>query len=273
MSSPIPIRSVDLSLSEKTPRYWYGSHPFKTHFMNALSTTFPEGEAFFVRSVRYYRDRIEDPKLLAEIRGFSGQEAMHSRQHVGHVELLAQQGYPWLKRLNDLAGREMRFYNRRLPLYSLAMTAALEHLTAIIARQILSDPERWVKPMHPDIAPLWEWHAIEEAEHKAVAFDVLRHVSGSGALRIFAQMSATFGLLLDNFIRLFYLLAKDGLAWKPRIWIDGARFLWGRDGLLRTLLPDYLEWYRRGFHPLQRDDRPLIDACLERLPEARPVRA
>ena len=273
MSNPIPIRSVDLSLSEKTPRYWYGGDPFKTHFMNALSSTFPEGEAFFVRSVRHYRDRIDDPKLLADIRSFSGQEAMHGRTHVGHVELLAQQGYPWLKRLNELARREMRFYNRRMPRYSLATTAALEHLTAIIARQILSNPENWVKPMHPDMAPLWQWHAVEEAEHKAVAFDVLQQVSGSRALRIFALLGATLGFFLDNFVRLFYLLSKDGLAWKPRVWIDGARFLWGRNGALRTLIPDYLEWYRRGFHPQERDDQPLIDAGLARLPEVRAARA
>jgi predicted metal-dependent hydrolase len=273
MSSPIPVRTVDLALSEQTPLYWYGGDPFKTHFMNALSATFPEGEAFFVRSVRHYRDRIDDPELLADIRGFSGQEAMHSRKHLEHVELLARQGYPWLLRLNELARREMRFYNRRMPLYSLATTAALEHLTAIIARGILSDPERWLGPMHSDIGPLWRWHAVEEAEHKSVAFEVLQRVSGSRAVRVFALIGATLGLFLDNFIRLFYLLRKDGLAWKPRVWLGGARWLWGRQGLLRALIPDYLEWYRRGFRPDQRDDQPLIDAGLSRLPQVRVARA
>lgn len=273
MAGSITIRSIELGLSEETPRYWYAGDPFKTHFMNALSSTFPEGEAFFVRSVGRYRDRIDDPKLLADIRGFSGQEGRHNRMHAEHVQLLARQGYPGLAKLNQLARREMRFLNRRLPLYSLATTAALEHLTAILAHRILSDPEQWVKPMHPDIAPLWQWHAVEEAEHKAVAFDVLQRVSGSHSLRVLALIGATFGFLLDNLIRLFYLLAKDGLAWKPRVWIDGARYLWGREGAFRTLIPDYLEWYRRDFHPKQRDDQPLIDACLARLPEARAASA
>ena len=273
MASSITIRTIELGLSEETPRYWYAGDPFKTHFMNALSSTFPEGEAFFVRSVQHYRDRIDDPKLLADIRGFSGQEARHNRMHAEHVQLLAKQGYPGLANFNKLARQEMRFFNRHMPLYSLATTAALEHLTTIMARRILSDPERSVKPMHPDIAPLWQWHAVEEAEHKAVAFGVLQQVSGSHALRTLALIGATLGFLLDNFIRLFYLLAKDGQAWKPRVWIDGARYLWGREGALRVLIPDYLEWYRRGFHPQQRDDQPLIDACLARLPEARPASA
>ena len=273
MASPITIRGIELGLSEETPRYWFAGDPFKTHFMNALSSTFPEGEAFFVRSVGHYRDQIGDPKLLADIRGFSGQEARHNRMHAEHVQLLVRQGYPGLTKLNEFARRRMRFLNRNLPLYSLAITAALEHLTAIMARRILSDPERSVKPMHPDMAPLWQWHAAEEAEHKAVAFDVLQQVSGSHALRVLALIGATLGLMLDNFIRLFYLLAKDGQAWKPRVWIDGARYLWGREGALRVLIPDYLDWYRRGFHPQQRDDQPLIDACLARLPEVRAASA
>ena len=73
---PIPVRrpKIDLldPLAGPIPRHWWGGDPFKSHFLNALSSTFPFGEAFFVRSVRYYADRIDDPALVADIRAFAG---------------------------------------------------------------------------------------------------------------------------------------------------------------------------------------------------------
>ena len=260
MDGSIVVRRVRLPLSVGTPRYWYGADPYMTHFLNALSSTFPEGEAFFVRSVQHYRDHAQSPEQREQIHQFAQQEGLHSRQHDEHVELLTQQGYGWLARLNQMAAREMRFINRYLPVSALATTAALEHLTAVFARQILAYPERWVEPMHPDMAPLWRWHALEEAEHKSVAFDLLQQVSGSHALRVLAGVLATLGLALDNAIRLTYLLARDRLAWRPAVWWRGWRRLTAPGNARRQLLRDYFAWYRRDFHPAEIDDRPLIDA-------------
>jgi predicted metal-dependent hydrolase len=233
--------------------------------MNALSTTFPAGEAFFVRSVKRFRERVKDPALLEQIRAFSGQEGVHSREHERHVALLTAQGYGGIAKMNRQADRELRFWNRVAPRFALATTAALEHLTAILARQALSEPDEWAGAMHPDMAPLWQWHAMEEAEHKAVAFDVLRKVSGSHGLRVAAMLFASFGLLMDNLVRFAYFTAKDGNLLTWRIWRDAWRFVWGRDGMYRRLIPDYLRWYRRDFHPSQQDDQPLIEAHLTRM--------
>jgi predicted metal-dependent hydrolase len=268
VSRSISIRNISFDLSTETPRYWYEGSPGRTHLMNALSTTFPAGEAFFVRSVQHYRDAIDDPELLDQMRRFGGQEGVHAREHDRHVELLVQQGYGWIPELNRIADREMRFYNRRLPKFALATTAALEHITAILAHRALANPEMWNAAMHPDMAPMWQWHAMEEAEHKGVAFDVLARVSGNHALRIVAMIGATLGLLLDNLIRFTYFTAKDGNLWKPSVWLDAARFAWGRDGFYRALIPTYLRWYRRDFHPWHEDDQPLIDAQLERMAAA-----
>ncbi len=259
------MRKVAFPFSEETPRYWFGGDPFRTHFLNALSSTFPEGEAFFVRSVRHYRDRIDEPGLRTEIQGFSGQEGVHSQEHARHVEILVGQGYAGLAKVNRMAGRELRMYNRRAPVFSLALTAALEHLTAILAHQILLGSRALVGPMHPDMQPLWRWHAVEEAEHKAVAFDVLARVSGSWTLRVVAGIVATLGLLTDNLIRTSYLLTRDRLMLSPMLWLRGLRALWGREGMLRPMLRDYLRWYRRDFHPWQRDNHQLIDAELHAL--------
>lgn len=265
-SEPIPVRNVQFAFSEATPRYWAGDDPFLTHFWNALSSTFPDGEAFFVRSVQHYRKQVESETLREEMRAFSGQEGMHGQQHLRHLQLLHDQGYPWIRRLNEFADRQMRVINRVAPRYSLAVTAALEHLTAILARQLLTWPEHWLAPMHGDMQPFWRWHATEEAEHKAVAFDVLACVSESHALRVTALVTATFGLVVETGIRQIYFLGKDrrlsvGMLWR------GWRRLATKGPHRRRLVKDYLAWFRRDFHPSQIDDRALIEAASRELAE------
>ncbi len=266
MQSAILIRRPELSLAippdaadaPRLPRDWYGGDPFATHFLDALSSTFPFGEAFFVRSVLRYRERIDDPVLLGRIRGFAGQEGQHSRLHDEHLQLLLAQGYALLGRRNRFVDRMLRLQNRRAPKLSLAITAALEHLTAILARQLLEDDARRTAAMHPVMAPLWRWHALEEAEHKSVAYDVLQRVAPSRTLRVVAMMLASFFLTLETAMRTSYMLARDGRFFDRRIWANGMRFLWGEAGLLRGTAPAYRAWFGRDHHPDEIDDAPLI---------------
>ena len=261
----IQVRRPSFALSPDLPHYWNGGDAFATHFMNALSSVFPDGEAFFVRSVQRFRDQIQEPELLRAIQGFAGQEAQHSHQHDYHLELLVAQGYTALVRLNRMADKGMRFGNRHWPKFSLASTAAVEHLTALLARRILTDGGRFTAAMDPRMAALWKWHAVEEAEHKAVAFDVLQHVAPSRALRAFALVLNSVGLFVEMIVRTLYMLGKDGVLFRRESFSSGWRFLFRRDGLLRGHARDYFAWYRRGFHPNEIDDRPLIAAWGERV--------
>ena len=263
--SEIPIRRPAHSLSRDIPRHWYGGDAFATHFLNALSSTFPFGEAFFVRSVLRYRDQIADPRLLDDIRAFAGQEGQHSRVHQQHVEMLVAQGYTALETRNRFVDRIVRWHNRRTPMLSLSMTAGLEHLTALLARQILSDPQRRTGSMHPEMARLWRWHALEEAEHKAVAFDVLMQVAPGYSRRVVMMALNTFGLAIETLDRMVYMLWKDGLLFKARTWSGGWRFLFGARGFLRGMGADYRAWYRRDFHPNEIDDRRLIELNAPRI--------
>jgi uncharacterized protein len=264
MDSAITVRRLSLDAWAELPRHWYGGQPFASHFLDALSSVFPVGEAFFVRSVLHYRDRIDDPELRLAIRGFAGQEGEHSQQHARHVERLLEQGYSALAWRNRLVDRLLQWSLRRMPRASLAATVALEHLTAVLARRLLSDPERWLGPMDPRIAPLWQWHALEEAEHKAVAFDVLERVAPGHALRVVQLAQNSVGLFVEVMDRTVYMLWKDGLLFRRHVWADGLRFLFGRHGFLRGLGPDYWPGYRRGFHPNDVDDGPLLEAGRER---------
>jgi hypothetical protein len=265
MDRAIEVRRPELELDAPIPRHWYGGQPFATHFLDALSSVFPEGEAFFVRAVLHYRDRVEDPALQRAVTAFAGQEAQHRHQHGRHLALLAAEGYRAIATRNRLMGAALRFFNRRLPLASLASTAALEHLTAILARRLLGEPEKWTSPMDPRMAPLWQWHALEEAEHKAVAFEVMKLVGVGTPHRAWAMACNTLGLLTETLDRTVYMLWKDGLLFRRRTWSEGLRWLCGRGGFLRGLGRDYWRWYRRDFHPDEVDDTPLVEAGRARL--------
>ena len=263
---PIVVRHPRLELgnrstSERPPidRYWWGGDPFQTHFLNALSSTFPFGEAFFVRSVRHYTDRLDDPDLAKEIRAFAAQEGQHSRLHDDHVELLLAQGYTALETRNRLFDRIVRWHNRRTPAFALAVTASLEHLTALLARQVLDEEVDWTRTMDPRMRSLWRWHALEESEHKAVAFDTYRAMDLPYGLLVFAMVLSTFDLAIETFQRMLYMFWKDGRLFDGAAWRRGWRFLFGRGGFLRGLGADYRAWFRRDFHPDQIDDRATIE--------------
>ena len=262
MERSIQVRNIHFELSDEIPRYWFDGDPAKTHFMNSLSTTFPEGEAFFVRAVLHYRDRVESPELKSQVARFAGQEGTHAREHSAHLDLLVRQGYEGIAKMNVRADREGRWFNRKFPLWSLATTAGLEHLTAIMANRSLSDPGYWRDPMDAEMAPLWQWHAIEEAEHKAVAFDVLQTVSKSYSLRAIALVLAALSLWADNLVRFSYFTWKDGLFFEPKTWWTMLWFVWGRNGLYSSLYRDFFAWFRPGFHPWQQDNQGLIEEQL-----------
>src|SRR4051812_2704295 len=75
-----------------TPRLWHGGRVEATAIYNALSATFPVGEAFFVDSVRKFRDGAP-PKLAEEIKAFTTQEIVHSREHDAFNRRAADAGY------------------------------------------------------------------------------------------------------------------------------------------------------------------------------------
>ena len=130
----ITPRNREHEIAECLARDWFDDHPFKTAWFNAMSITFPLGEKFFIDSVRHYADRIEDPKLQGEIRDFCGQEGFHRREHDRYNhELCRRRGYDidYLEgRLEKNIARAKRMLS---PLEQLASTAALEHITAIMA--------------------------------------------------------------------------------------------------------------------------------------------
>jgi predicted metal-dependent hydrolase len=247
-TSRVIPRQVTFDLN-RAPRYWHSGSPFLTHFFTALSVVFPEGERFFIASVRHFESEIEDPRLRSEVRDFIRQEAQHGFQHRIYNAFIEEHGVH-AKRVDAANGRIIRAFSKIFsPKTQLAITIALEHMTAILANQMLTNP-KLSAGMHPDMKPLWLWHAMEETEHKAVCFDAYQAIDGGHFRRIFVMSRVMFGFPLGMLFLTFFLLARDGGKIFDLSDIGrGLRYLYGRDGFIRSVFPEIRAYFRRDFHP------------------------
>lgn len=256
-------RDVRFDVAPDEVRGWHPDGLHVAHFFNALSLLFPEGESFFIDSVRHYRDRIRSPKLAAEVQGFLGQEAMHSREHKRYNHALEAAGLP-AKALDEQLRIVLDEVRARVsPEQALAITIALEHFTAIMADVALGDPAN-LGGADARFAALWRWHAIEETEHKAVAFDVYREVVGEGRraywLRVRVMLLITLAFWADVFRHTVALVRADGATTDVRGWWRLFRFLWVKPGGMWRIWRLWLDYFRRDFHPWQHDNRGHVEA-------------
>jgi predicted metal-dependent hydrolase len=245
----------------RTERWWNGGDPVATALYNALSATFPRGEAFFVESVRAYRDGAS-PKLAEEIRAFTTQEVMHSREHVAFNRRAHEAGYD-LSRLEERVEWRLSLVRERHPIAALAATMALEHFTAILAHELLRDP-RHLAGADAETAAMWRWHAMEEIEHKGVAYDTWLHATRDwGRFRRWkvkakVMLLVTRNFLVDRTLGALDLLRQDGLT-GPRIWARLFWFAFVSPGMMRKVLGAWVHYFLPGFHPWNHDDRKLIE--------------
>jgi predicted metal-dependent hydrolase len=233
---------------------WAGGSPFITAIYNALSMTFPLGEQFFIDNVRYYAERIDDHKLRREIGAFCAQEGFHRREHQSYNEVMCRvRGYDH-DRLEAPLRNHMEFISARVSRRRLlAATVACEHITAIFAREILTNPE-WTANMPPAMRQLWLWHALEETEHKSVAFDVYRAIGGDEKMRRRALIVTSVHLVTTVLRMAFAMLRHDGQLWRWRTWRDCWQFLLGKHSFLRAVRRNWQAYFRAGFHPWQQPD-------------------
>ncbi|HUS25374.1 MAG TPA: metal-dependent hydrolase [Candidatus Binatia bacterium] len=258
-ASPAVVqRDIHFGLGGASLRDWHPLGPHVSQYFNAMSLFFPEGEQFFIDSVRHYRDRVTAPRQLEDVRGFIGQEAMHGREHRAYNQALADAGYPAVE-LEAKALKQLKLARRLLPRSGqLAVTIALEHLTAIMAESLLGD-ERVLAGAPPQIAALWRWHAIEETEHKAVAYDVYQLAVGGGPkgyfLRCAIMLTATLRFIWQTMYTHYRLMKHDGLQRDWHGWRGLMRFLFVSPGVTWKIVLPWLSYFRPGFHPWQKDNR------------------
>ncbi len=262
----IPPRRLDFEFkAEQYSRYFYGNDPFLSSFWNTFSSLLPQGEFFFVQAVRHYRDKITDPTLKAQVAGFIGQEAMHSKEHDTYNAMMVKMGFP-VDKLDRDVGKLLKLVAKTLPKsMQLAATVCLEHYTAIMAEQLLRNQAHRDMMSDSQTLNMWLWHALEENEHKTVAYDVYEQEVGSYALRVFAMVITTIVLFAVMAAFQARMLAADGQLFKFRQNIKGFRFLFGIKGLFADLVPQFFDFFRPGFHPSQHDTVALLEEWKQKL--------
>ncbi len=233
------------------PRYWFACDPFKSRFFDAMSLLFPEGERFFIACVRDFRHAITDPQLERQVKDFIYQEGQHGQVHTQFNNRVKEQGVA----VDHILKEEHRFlfdvFRKRMSRkYTLAQTAAAEHLTALMAHGFFA--KGTLRDADPRIRAMYAWHAVEEIEHKAVAFDVYKTVArGSYLTRILGMIQVSITFPLHTFLIMRHMFEVDGLRNRGRLWMKGLWWLYGPKGVFSGLLPHYLAYFKPGFHPWQ----------------------
>ncbi len=254
------VRDQRFDREHMVPRWWHSNDPVATAWYNSVSASLPRGEAFFIDTLKPFRDDLP-PKLRAEVKAFSKQEINHTREHVAFNRLIADHGYnvesiaEGIQAMLDLTeGRPKEF--------NLAITIALEHFAAIISRHLLSDP-RYLDGADPVAADVWRWHATEEIEHKGLVYDVWLHVTRDWSSWKRYKTRALIAALITkkyfgNRIRdAIGLLEQDGFS-RRKAKRELYKFLWWKPGMMRRMFFEWAAILTPGFHPWKQDDRALI---------------
>ncbi|MGV0635000.1 metal-dependent hydrolase [Mycolicibacillus trivialis] len=258
------VRRIRFRFGDPKPmrRHYVEGDIVMSHLTSLLSAVFPPGEESFIRSVRRFSEQITDPGLKKRVAGFIGQESVHGQEHRRLNEKLIEMGYPMVRLFtfghDTRRQRLMLGIENRIPAYvHLAGTAAAEHYTATLAARVLGD-EMQAIPGDPEVWNLLNWHAVEELEHKSVAFDVYRSVGGPEWIRI-GVMAGMYTLTIPVVTGGVILsMTTDPTAWRP---FTALRQTWGvfRGPLVKGLLAELRPYMRPGFHPDDIDTDALVE--------------
>lgn len=249
---PVVRKNLDFKLDD-VPRFWFAGDPFRTRMFDALSLTFPDGERYFIECVRLFRDKITDPDLQQRVSDFIRQEAQHGIAHDKMNQVMREQAMPVDKFIIVMKKMFKFELSKRSPQYNIAMTAAAEHLTALMAETFYSRKET-LADAHPYVRALFAWHAIEEMEHRDVAFDVMKQVGNvPESTRKFALGFTTVLMLNFTVYRANIMLKHDGFSRLERIKMTAKGLPWfiGKNGMLTAMKSQYLDWFKKDFHPSQ----------------------
>lgn len=260
----IPPRQLEFRKPQSSARHaFFNRNLLASSMFVVFSGIFPPGERFFMESVRHFRNDISDPELKAKISGFMGQEALHGREHERLNAFFAERGIDVAmpERLIKVSLGLLEYLPAR---QQLACTTFMEHFTALLAEQWLTD-DRFQKTSDPEMLKLWYWHALEELEHKSVAYEVFEKVQGTRRERMLAGPLVVAALLPGIVFSWAWLVAQDRQRLNLREHRRGLRELFGKRGFISSLLPRMPLFVREDFHPDQHDTRALEQAWREKL--------
>lgn len=260
----IKPRSPNFLANPIQQRVFFKGNTLLTAFACTLTAMFPEGEMLFIKSVRNFRSEIKDPQLLEDIRGFIGQEGHHQKIHRDMNQKINDECNLEVKRLeamfDALAHRQIKpLVNSKLghKLW-LAQTVCAEHFTAILGEFLLAHPQ-FLDGTDHGLKKLFEWHAVEEIEHKAVAFDVYKEAVDKPIVLRLTMLLVTVAFIGEIMFGQYKMMrwSKFKPSWKDikEVWL----FNFGKDGIARNVFVPWLRFFAPGFHPWKEDSRGVLE--------------
>lgn len=270
-----PVRRMNFDF-DQVPEYWMNDSASLTHFMTGLSALFPAGEKFFidsVRAVRYHPSIKDNLDLQKEISAFIGQEAMHTHEHIGFnasaqkyghdVDRLDQMTDKTIQTARLILGKVMKPFGVTQDMFDLMATTALEHFTATLATQLLENKHIQQLMTDETMAYMWYWHAIEENEHKAVAYDVFEGVFGKGIKAYIARCGSLIAAMLTLFVVQSYFVGRL-LQQDNKLDAQSLKELYQfayspSKGIISGMAKEMLLYFKPGFHPNDIDSHALLN--------------
>lgn len=246
-----PRENLNFEFDDSIPRYWFAGDPYKTRVVDGFQLSFPDGERYFITSVRAFKDQITDVTLLKDVKDFIRQEGQHGMLHASFNKILQAQGMP-VESIIKQEKKELEMMTKKFsPKFNLALTAAFEHFTAMLAETFFAKKEV-MQNANPKVRALMAWHAVEEMEHRSVAFDVYQKAAnGDYATRVFAMTLALIKVFFAIYQLTDALLKADGFTTNQRLkmHLKNVGWLFGTRGIFSSMLGKLALYYKPGFHP------------------------
>jgi len=262
-------RNVELSYdANKNYSFYYEENPVVTSLFVVLSAMFPPGEMFFIESIRNVRNQIKDEKLLEDIRAFIAQEAFHSREHKTLNNYLIHSNYPEVIEIEAKTKARLDKLRKLSTVEQIAATVVMEHYTATLARLLLTD-QLIKRKTTQESRNLWEWHALEELEHKSVAFDVLNAIGGNSSKNRKLALARVTKLIMPIMFEYWIkILKRKDIRFSLKQLKDGVYLGFGgvnRLGILSKAFVDMLDVRDENFNPLHMQTEQLEAEFREKL--------
>lgn len=271
--APIPIRHFNFKFDAKELNTkFYQNTEFASAYFEALSIFLTFGEDLVIETARYHRDFITDPILKQRVTALIGQEAIHSKVHNEWNEILKKHDFPvTLYRFLAKNVFDYGFLKFPQPL-KLSLMAGIEHFTAVLAEYMMK--HEYIFDMITDddkTKAMWQWHMLEESEHKDIAYDVYQVLSDNYALRMlgFAMATVTIIGLVSLGGVLIPFLRKPSNIIRPAFWKDSVHsigLLFGPSkGVYGSTLKHLFDYVRPDFHPNDHDTSAYMEYYKEKL--------
>ncbi len=174
---PIYVRQMDFDFPQGIDPVVVEGDPEQSYLMIGLSLLLPYLEPYLIRTMKEAKKHINDPHLRDDLERFSAQEGQHYKQHIKLNEALNLEAFPKLPEMEAKLDADYRRFSKEKSLrFNLAYAEGFEALTTASARFTF---ERGATAgTHPAVAALYNWHLVEELEHRTVAFDIYDDIYG-----------------------------------------------------------------------------------------------